>query len=587
MNQKIQASSILELDPAGERWVDATLGSLNLDQKVGQLMVFPHYGPFITPDVADLIRRHHIGGLRIAQKFCPGATDTRENGGTDDPHRTPNVLTWDRPASLERITCTAGEFAATLNELRDMALERPGGVPLHMAFDQEGEGADLLFEQRLFPLPLGQAASGDEDLIYRVTRAIGTQARALGANMIHSPVLDVNTEPNNPEIGPRAYGDNAADVTRFGLAALRGFNAAGIAATGKHFPGRGHSLMDAHFGLPEITLDRDELLRTHVAPFKALIDAGLPCIMAAFTAYPALGAPDEPGATSRALITDLLRGELGFDGVVTTDNVQMGGLLAKYGMGEAVVRCLIAGCDLVLCRAYNPQRLQVLAAVKEAVTRGRYPEGELDEAVRRVLSLRWRMGLARNGGKVDPARAGDLFHDAGIRALAREAAERCTVVLRDRGGLLPLPAGRRILLVEQVHHFHRFINNTYSHPGMLWQELRRLRPDIASVAIEEKPTAADEAAILRRLPEADIIVSTSYYNYRSHALMLPLLEKLRATGKPLVIVSNTPYADFGVPAWADTALVSFCPSGRENLRAIAELLAGKLRATARLGVARL
>jgi beta-N-acetylhexosaminidase len=587
MNLDISPPALLELDAAGERWVDATLGALTLAQKVGQLMVFPHYGPFITPDVADLVRRHHIGGLRVAQKFCPGATDSRDGGVTGDPHRAPDALTWDRPASLDRITCTAREFATTLNELRDMALNRPGGIPLHMAFDQEGEGADLLFEQRLFPLPLGQAASGDEELVYRVTRAIGAQARALGANMIHSPVLDVNTEPANPEIGPRAYGDNADDVTRFGLAALRGFTAAGIAATGKHFPGRGHSRMDAHFGLPEIALDRDELLRTHVAPFKTLIDAGLPCIMAAFTAYPALGAVGEPGAASRALITDLLRGELGFDGVVTTDNIQMGGLLTKYGMGEAVVRCLMAGCDLVLCRAYNPQRLQVLEAVKEAVARGRYPEGELDQAVRRVLSLRWQMGLAHNGGKVDPSRAADLFHHAGLRSLAKEAAQRCTVVLRDRAGLLPLPAGRRILLVEQVHHFHRFINNTYSHPGMLWEELRRLRPEVASVAIEEKPSAADEAAVLRRLPEADIIVSTSFYNYRSHALMLPLLEKLRATGKPLVIVSNTPYSSFGVPLWADTALVSFCPSGRENLRAIAELLAGKLRATAQLGVARL
>lgn len=578
---------LLEMDPAGARWVDAALGALNLEQKIGQLMVFPHYGPIITPDVAHLIRHHHVGGLRIAQKFSPGSADMREPGGPDDPQRHPDGRTWDRPAALDRITCTAREFATTLNELRDIALDRPGGIPLHMAFDQEGEGADFLFEQRFFPHPMGQAASGDLDLVFRITRAIGAQARALGANMIHSPVLDVNTEPANPEIGPRAYGDNSADVTRFGLAALRGLTAGGVAATGKHFPGRGHSQVDAHFGLPEIALGRDELLRDHVAPFKALIDAGLPCIMAAFSSYPALGAVGVPGATSRALITDFLRGELGFTGVVTTDNIQMGGLLAKYGMGEAVVRCLIAGCDLVLCRAYSPQRLHVLTAVTEAVRAGRYPERELDQAVSRVLALRWRMGLAANGGKVDPDRAGALFHDQEMRGLADEAAARCTVVLRDRAGLLPLPIGRRILLIEQVHHFHRFINNTYAHPGLLWSELLKFRPDIATVAVEEKLTSADEAAILRRVPEADIIISTSYYNYRSHALMLPLLEKLRATGKPLVVVSNTPFEKFGVPAWADTALVSFCPSGRENLRVIAELLAGRRRASARLGVERL
>lgn len=585
MNTVPNAPVFRDMDAKGRRWIDSTLGTLSLEQKIGQLMVFPHYGPFITPDVVELIRRHHVGGLRIAQKFSPGSPDLREPGQAEGKGELPQM--WERPADLDRIACTAKEFAETLNTLRDLALERPGAVPLHMAFDQEGEGADLLFEQRLFPHPLGQAAADDPELVERVTYAIGLQARALGANMIHSPVLDVNTEPGNPEIGPRSYGETAEVVTRFGLAALRGLTRAGIAATGKHFPGRGHSQHDAHFGLPEINLSREEMLRVHVAPFKALIDAGLPCIMAAFTAYPSLGAPGVPAATSRALITGLLREELGFTGVVTTDNVQMGGLLSRYGMGEAVVRCLVAGCDLILCRAYNAQRWHVLADVNAAVRAGRIREAALDASVGRVLALRWRMGLVPDGGRVDANRAGDWFRHPGLVATAEEAAARCTVVLRDRAGLLPLPGRRRILLIEQVHHFHRFINNSYSHPGMLWQELTRLRPDITTVAINEKYNPVDEEAVMRRVYDADILVSTSYYNYRSQARMIPLLEKLRATGKPLVVVSNTPFERFGVPAWVDTALVSFCPSGREHLRVAAEILGGRRRTTGRLALSRL
>ncbi|HVU33417.1 MAG TPA: glycoside hydrolase family 3 N-terminal domain-containing protein [Opitutaceae bacterium] len=578
---------LLPLDEAGARWVDARLGALTPEQKIGQLMVFPHYGAFITPDVVDLVERYHVGGLRIAQKFAPGTADHRGVGANADPERLPDADTWDRPENLDRIACTAREFAATLNELRERALARPGGVPLHTAFDQEGEGADLLFEQRLFPHPMGQAASGDPHLAFRIARAIGRQAHAVGANMIHSPVVDVNTEPLNPEIGPRAYGDTAATVTPFALAALRGFASAGIAATAKHFPGRGPSRSDAHFGLPEIALSRAELLEQHIAPYRALIEAGLPCVMAAFTSYPALGAANVPAATSRAVVTDLLRGELGFEGVVTTDNIQMGGLLARYGMGEAVVRCLVAGCDLVLCRAYSPQRRRVLEAVREAVRSGRFAERDLDAAVRRVLTLRWKMGLAATGGLVDADRAGSLFHDPEIVDLADEAATRGTVLLRDRTGMLPLPRDRRILLVEQVHHFHRFINNGYAHPGVLWRELRGQAPNIATVAVNETVTDSDREAIRRRVAEADIIVVTSYYNYRSHALMLPVLEELRAAGRPLVVVSNTPYEAFGVPAWVDTAVVSFCPSGRENIRAVAEILLGRREATARLPVTRL
>lgn len=578
MSSQPDCPALLPINAAAERWIDDILGRLDLDQKIGQLMVFPHYGHFITPDVIELVRKHHVGGLRIAQKFIPGSPVPGVDPVAKDPLCRPDADTFDCPDNMERIACTASEFATSLNTLRDIALERSGGVPLHTSFDQEGEGADFLFEQRLFPYPLGLAASGDPDLAYRAALAVGRQARALGANMMHSPVLDVNTEPLNPEIGPRSYGDTPEAVIRFGLATLKGLHDAGIVATGKHFPGRGHSTADAHFGMPVINLSREELHRIHLAPYRALIAAGLPAIMAAFTAYPELGAADVPGATSPALVKDLLRGELGFRGVVTTDNVQMAGLLSKYGMGEAVVRCLIAGCDLVLCRSYTPLRHHVLASVKTAVREGRYPEAALDTSVRRILAMRWQMGLVHNGGKVDASRAGALFNDPGIIETAKEAAARTTVLLRDRAGLIPLPSDRRILLVEQIHHFHRFINNAYAHPGMLWQELRALMPNVATVAVTEKMGERDRAAVRARLAEADVIVTTSYYNYRSHAIMLPMLEELRATGKPMVVVSNTPYEAFGVPAWADTALVNFCMSGRENVRVVAEILAGKRKA---------
>lgn len=581
----LASEGLRPLDLDGNRWADQTLGSLDLDQKIGQLMVFPHYGTFITPDVVEAIRRYHVGGFRIAQKFAPGCADGRNGKGIDDSWREADASIFDRPEQMQRISCTAQEFARTLNELREMAMDRPGGVPLHMAFDQEGEGADFLFEQRLYPFPMGLAASGDPDLAYRVALALGRQTRALGANMIHSPVLDVNTDPANPEIGPRAYGEDPETVTRFALASLRGFHESGIAATGKHFPGRGHSNTDAHFGLPEIDLDRETLMRLHLAPYKALIEAGLPCVMAAFTAYPALGAGGIPAATCRAIVTDLLRGELGFDGVVTTDNVQMGGLLSKYDMGEAVVRCLMAGCDLVLCRAYNRQKIQVLQAVKAAVLQGRLTERQLDQSVARILGLRWKMGLVENGGLVDAQQAGAAFHDPAIKELATEAAARSTVVLRDRQNLLPLPLEKKILLVEQIHHFHAFINNSYAHPGMLWKEMRRHSDAVGVVAVNEKLSDTDMEAVRRRLADADIIVATSYYNYRSHAIMVPFLEELKKSGKPLVVVSNNPYPMFGVPDWVDTALVTFCASGMENLAVAADILFGKRKAVAELRVA--
>jgi beta-N-acetylhexosaminidase len=433
---------------------------------------------------------------------------------------------------------------------------------------------------------MGLTASGDPELAYKVALASGKQARALGANMIHSPVLDVNTNPLNPEIGPRAYSDNPAVTAQYALQSLRGYSEAGIMATGKHFPGRGASDQDAHYGLPVINMDRATFMREHIAPFKALIDAGLPTIMAAFTAYPCFGSEEIPAATDRRIVTDLLRGELGFKGVVTTDNIQMKGLLQKYEMGEAVVRCLLAGCDLILCRAETPVTKHLIATVIEAVKTGRYPEKQLDESVRRILALRWKMGLAQNGGKVDASKAGLPFNDPFVTGVAKEAAEKSIVVLRDDQKILPLKRETKVLLVEQIHHFHSFINDLYSHPGMLWEELRKRSDNVALVLINEKFSENDKAVVHQRLKEMDydVIVSTSYYNYRSHATMTGLLAEMQQYKKPIAIVSNTPYEKFGVPAGFPTGLVCFAPNGRENLSAVADILYGKKAATGRINV---
>jgi beta-N-acetylhexosaminidase len=559
-----------------DRWVNNLMGQLDLRQKIGQLFVFPFYGTFITPDVKTLIKDYHVGGLRVAQKFAAGMAEHRKAGLSWHEQKSVapvDHLTFDRPPSLDRVYCTPTEFATALNTLRDFALDRPGSVPIHTAFDQEGEGADFLFGQRFFPYPMGIVNAGDPSLAYRVARGVGLQSRALGANMIHSPVLDVNTEPNNPEIGPRAYGETVEDVITYALEGLRGFQETGIIATAKHFPGRGASDTDAHFGLPVIDLDAETFWRDHLAPYRALIEAGLPAVMAAFTAYPQLGS-SEPAATAPEIITGILRHELGFQGVVTTDNTQMGGLLEKYPIEEAVIRCLIAGCDLVLCRAYTPVRFKLLSTTREAVESGRISEARLDEAVERILRMRWDMGLAENGGKVDAARAGDPFYSEEVMETARTAARKTVQIQRNTAGLIPLPQGKRILLVEQVHHFHRFVNDGYSHPGLLWESLLQFRPEIEAIQIEEKVTEADLQAIQARLEGVDVIVSTAYYNYRARASLDPLFKLLEGTGKPIVYVSNTPYSQFGAPADSPSVIVSYCPSGKENVEAVAEVLSG-------------
>ncbi|MBM4148310.1 MAG: hypothetical protein FJ224_04635 [Lentisphaerae bacterium] len=575
-----------------DRWVDGLMGKMDLDQKVGQLMVFGLCGTVITPDTVEMIRKYHVGGIRISQGFriITLMNDVKPGEEPDEitlkSMHPPCGLNKDYAYTKNPPVANACEFAAMLNELRTMSLERKLGIPIHFTVDQEGSGSDdLLGGQRLFPHPMGLAASGRPEIAYRAAKSIAMQARAVGANMIHSPVLDVNTNPLNPEIGTRAYSDNAKDVTRFALQSLKGFQEHKLMATGKHFPGRGESVADAHWGMPVVDLDHKTLMDVHISPYKALIAAGLPCVMTAHSLYPALGETKLPASMSRAIVTGFLRGELGFNGVVTTDNMMMGGILKQYEMSEAIVQALIAGNDLVLCRDESPIRFRILESVKQAVKEGRLPEQEVDEKVRRILAMRWDMGLAKNGGLVDAAKADAPIRGKFVQDAAREAAERSVLVVANRGKVLPVDPKKRVLLVEQIFPTHAAANNMYCHPGLLWEEMGVIGKSVGSIEIQNLPDAGDMERLKRRLAQNDydVIVTTNYYHHKAAAAVPQVVKLCQATGKPVVVVTNTPYV-FGADPSYDTVLALFQPGGREHMRVVSQIMFGKRKAKSRMPV---
>lgn len=578
------------MSQASDRWADNLLGAMDLNQKLGQLLVFGFCGPVITPDVVELISKYHIGGLRISLKFRSMnlfhdvKPDAEPEQWTLRSLHLPEGRNRDFSFSAPCTHCTARQYAEVLNRLRGLALDRPGSVPLHFTIDQEGSGSDdLICGQKLFPHPMGITAAGDETLAYRVALAIGAQARAVGVNMVHSPVLDVNTNPLNPEIGTRAYSDTADVVTRYALQALRGFTEAGVIATGKHFPGRGESVSDAHWDLPTVDLDLETLRDVHIAPYRELISAGLPAVMVAHSLYPALGDPETPASCSPKVVTEYLRGELGFEGVITTDNMMMGGLLQKYELCEAVIRTLQAGCDLVLLRDESPVRIRIVEKLAEAVQSGLLTEERIDQSVLRILQMRWSMGLADDGGKVDLDKAAQSVSDGQIAEVAKEAAERTILLVRDDAGALPLDPARKVLLIEQVFPTHRMVNDMDCHPGLLWDEMCRLSGNVASVEINNVPTEDDRRRVMRRLDEAEVIVTTNYYYHKAASSNTELARQIHQAGKCVIVISNTPY-EFGAPADLPTVIAVFNPGSREHLRAAAETIYGKLTPTARLPV---
>lgn len=437
------------------------VADMTLEEKIGALLTLGFAGTVARPHIYDFIEKYHCGGLRLS---C----DMRSFGSYVDPHSNRAVVSVERAGGIKYKGAapvpTATQYKAVLDDLQAAARRRPHGIPLHFSFDQEGgSSADFCFGGvNLFPKPMGLAATGDPLLAYEVARAVARQSRAVGFNWVHSPVLDVCSEPQNPEIYTRAYSDDAETVAAYAAESCRGFRDGGMIATGKHFPGRGHSDVDAHFQVPVIRVDRETLLRRELLPYRKLIAEGLlPSIMIAHSIFPAID-PDNIATVSRKVITGLLREELGFTGVITTDSMTMGAIATRYGVANACALALEAGADLVLMKAENELVGQTVEAIRAFVEAGRLPD--LDDKVYRVLELKYRYGLFYDAGDHN-APPEEVLADPAIRTLAQTVARRSVLVARDRAGLLPLPQEKRILVVEQKVKEY---NDAAWHSGILY-----------------------------------------------------------------------------------------------------------------------
>jgi beta-N-acetylhexosaminidase len=418
---------------------------------------------------------------------------------------------------------------------------------------------------------MGLAATHDPALVYQVALALGRQLEAGGINWIHSPVLDICSNFNNPEVATRSYSNDYRKIIQYATATLKGFQDSRIIATGKHFLGRGDAETDSHLGLPRVSLSKSQLMESHIKPYAALIQAGLPAIMIAHTAYPQIDPSGEPATVSEPIVNGLLRRELGYDGVVTTDNMLMGGIVGKYGVAEACIRAILAGQDLLLLRSTSPLCEHVFAEILNAVKSGRIPEERLDEANRRVLRVKFEYGLFENGGKVDPARAAEPQNDPAIIALERTAAEKATLVRNERH-VLPLDPQTTVLLVEQVHHTQTTFNNSRCHPSLLWEKMLEMAPNVYSVEITDM-NERNQQRVMRRVPEADVIVITNYIARRSRQDISPFIRELSKTGKPVIVVTNSPF-EFGSPKDLPT-VVNIFSANPESLRVAAEIIFGK------------
>jgi beta-N-acetylhexosaminidase len=514
----------LRTDSAGQAWVEQTLASLSLRQRVAQL-VFP---------------------------WISGAS------ASANPAEQQRMLAWvarDQVGGLIVSTGAPAGLAAKLN-----AAQMRAGVPLLVVSDLEtGAGMRLSPGGTVMPPSMAFGAAADTALARRAGRATAEEARAVGIHMTLGPLFDINSNPANPIINVRSFGESAELVGRMGTAWMRGAREGGLLSAGKHFPGHGDTRVDSHVGLAQVGADSARLHAVEMAPFGMAVRAGIDAILVGHIAAVGLEGPGAPPSSlSPRMVGEELRGRLGFEGLVFTDALNMGGVTRSYSVSEASIRALLAGADVLL---QPPGHETVIDNVVAAVESGRIPAARIDEAARRVLTAKAAAGLHR-GGRIDPAEVGARVGSDAHRAIAAEVAARSITLARDAGGLVPLRAGARVLHVTYTE------NGRAPGGAVLDRELAAGGVTIDHVRVGAATPDATFAALRERAAAADVVIASvaiAPFQYRALGIrggFGPWVEGLASAGRPVIAVSlGSPYLLDSFPsvpayllAWSNAAV---------------------------------
>ncbi|HEX6306758.1 MAG TPA: glycoside hydrolase family 3 protein [Longimicrobiales bacterium] len=458
-------------------WAESTLRGMTLRQKVAQL-VMPRIGGEYVP----------IGA---------GAYD--------------RMSTWVRELGVGGVIVTVGpplEMAVKLNMLQDMA-----AVPLLVTADMEHGPGQVLNAGTIlpyglengggtrFPPLMGLGATGEERFARELGRITALEGRAAGVHITFAPVVDVNNNPANPIINTRSFGADPALVSRMAAAHIRGIQEHGMLATAKHFPGHGDTGTDSHVHLPLITVDKARVDRVELPPYRAAFDAGVAAVMSAHIAFPALTGDSVPATLNPRLLSGLLRDELGFDGIVFTDALDMGAIVEGWGSGQSAVMALRAGADVLLQMMPDDVPV-VIDAVVDAIGRGELTESRIDRSALRVLRAKQQLGLHRNA-RVDIERIPEIVGAPGHQRIAAEAAQRSITVVRNQQDLLPLRA-QRVLSIVYTDDFDPVAGRAFH------RELATGVRELSTVSISGAADSARLAGLSARADSADVVLFSPF-----------------------------------------------------------------------------
>jgi beta-N-acetylhexosaminidase len=500
--------------------VEALLKEMSLEEKIGQLVMTGIPGAVYGPEAARLVEDLHVGSV---------------------VYFADNTRTAEQTLKLSQALQTAAQSSGR-------------GIPLFIAVDHEG-GRVFRFQQGLthFPSLMALGATNAPDLALQTGLANASELKAVGVNVSLGPVLDVNSEALNPVIGLRSLGDDPQRVSVLGAAYLDGLQQGGVIAAVKHYPGHGATQDDSHDQLPVLSATLDELLASELLPFQTAIQSGTGMVMVGHLAFPAIDPSGRPATLSPVLVTDVLRGRLGFQGVIITDAMSMGAILQQASPEQAALLAVQAGCDIL---AYNDSLAarNAVGALLQAAQDGRLAQERIDASVRRVLLLKAQYGLFSTlpvGGPI--AYEQDL-------ELARQIARRSIAVTGPAQA--PLLASSSVLLITPDSLSSGALpgdGSSYLGDLLLAQGLAVdewiYTPDAPG------KTAALQRQILQAAADAPAIVFVTWdaalADARGDTSQVRLLNALLDTGKPLILVAGSSPYDLGLDTETGVGVAMF------------------------------
>ena len=496
------------LTPAQTRWIDSTLASLPLRERIGQMVMVWVLGDYTSngdssfAEVRRWIERDHIGGVSMSLG-TPIEVAAKINS-MQRISRVPLIASADLEPGLGRLE---------------------GGVFTHYLLEAGSA--------TVFPSAMAIAATGRDQDAYDAAKVIATEARGVGIQINFAPTVDVNNNPSNPVINTRSFGEDPARVGRLSALFVRGTQDGGAVSTAKHFPGHGDTDVDSHVGLPVVGANWSRLNTVELVPFRAAIEAGAGMVMTAHIALPAVeGDSTTPATLAPRIITGVLRDTLRFRGVAITDAMTMEGVGKGYGVEESSVLSVKAGADIIL-KPSDPTK--AIDAVLAAVERGEISRARIDSAARRVLELKARTGVAFQP-IVDLDALREVVGSPAHRATAADIAKRAVTLLRDNGSLLPA-AGSRVAVVQ-------YMPETELRAGKIFSaDLRAGLPRAQVFKISPATSATDLDSIARLVAGSDRVVVAAY------------VRRIEGEGRPAV----PPH----VARWIDSL------AGREKVIAVA------------------